>query len=626
MFCTPRHSPIRNKDIGSNGIGYPSSPIIGGSRVPFRTFEGQDELRNDIRPSRDCSHLSHYFSPSGDESAKAAEYDRQDKQGQFLEEKSRGNSEAYNESNQFHFSIYKWASKGVMLMMPAMRGNRSNAKDTSKIIPVPVEKGVNLAFPDNTTSTANNSSRFQCSGQDDVSSNGLNLVRMNKENQEAVLSEARARPSSNFDSDHTEGSEQVNKVQSGGREVHKGAEKEVQEPELKGLGSSDTAETQVHKPELKTLGSFLMCASDEPGKENIIEPTGQQDDFRRLKKLSSENAVGSGKEKISIGRKSVPKPIGRKPDLVQAETTKSNLLVAPLNSDYNMQGNRTKGKVKEFVKIFNQESSPKLTRDFDTTSHSSRRKESGLSKNEDTTTKAYRREKANNQDNIGTLTDTPSMADQIPKLTAKIHPVVKANDRKVCDSSSERNDTSDSSPGSLNDALENIEDSHCEELHVSCLRRKLSGSASLLSKEFHAKAHLEQLPEDEKESLHLQPNQDDIQIIDAKIRQWSHAKEENIRSLLSTLQYVTSPDCQSIPGAVKHHLTGNASEVVLWPESGWKPVPLVDIIEGSSVRRAYQKALLCLHPDKLQQRGAAVHQNSSMLRYSYMSVMGDLNI
>lgn len=44
---------------------------------------------------------------------------------------------------------------------------------------------------------------------------------------------------------------------------------------------------------------------------------------------------------------------------------------------------------------------------------------------------------------------------------------------------------------------------------------------------------------------------------------------------------------------------------VLWPESGWKPVPLVDIIEGNSVKRSYQKALLCLHPDKLQQKGAA---------------------
>lgn len=47
---------------------------------------------------------------------------------------------------------------------------------------------------------------------------------------------------------------------------------------------------------------------------------------------------------------------------------------------------------------------------------------------------------------------------------------------------------------------------------------------------------------------------------------------------------------------------------VLWPESGWKPVPLVDVIEGTAVKRSYQKALLCLHPDKLQQKGAASDQ------------------
>jgi hypothetical protein len=34
----------------------------------------------------------------------------------------------------------------------------------------------------------------------------------------------------------------------------------------------------------------------------------------------------------------------------------------------------------------------------------------------------------------------------------------------------------------------------------------------------------------------------------------------------------------------------------------------VNIIEGAGVKKAYQKALLCLHPDKLQQRGAAMHQ------------------
>ena len=47
---------------------------------------------------------------------------------------------------------------------------------------------------------------------------------------------------------------------------------------------------------------------------------------------------------------------------------------------------------------------------------------------------------------------------------------------------------------------------------------------------------------------------------------------------------------------------------VLWPGSGWKPVPLVDIIEGNAVKRSYQRALLYLHPDKLQQKGSTSEQ------------------
>ncbi|GKV04809.1 hypothetical protein SLEP1_g16916 [Rubroshorea leprosula] len=76
-----------------------------------------------------------------------------------------------------------------------------------------------------------------------------------------------------------------------------------------------------------------------------------------------------------------------------------------------------------------------------------------------------------------------------------------------------------------------------------------------------------------------------MQVIDSKIRQWWNGKLGNIRSLLSTLQYV------------------------LWTDSGWKPMPLMDIIEENAVKRSYQKALLCLHPDKLQQKGANLQQN-----------------
>ncbi|KAK7281444.1 hypothetical protein RIF29_09438 [Crotalaria pallida] len=72
--------------------------------------------------------------------------------------------------------------------------------------------------------------------------------------------------------------------------------------------------------------------------------------------------------------------------------------------------------------------------------------------------------------------------------------------------------------------------------------------------------------------------------LDRDIRLWSSGKETDIRLLLSSL----------------HH--------ILWPESGWYAVPIMSLIESSQVKKAYQKARLCLHPDKLQQRGATVLQ------------------
>lgn len=47
---------------------------------------------------------------------------------------------------------------------------------------------------------------------------------------------------------------------------------------------------------------------------------------------------------------------------------------------------------------------------------------------------------------------------------------------------------------------------------------------------------------------------------------------------------------------------------VLWPGSGWQPVSLTDLITGTSVKKAYRKATLCIHPDKVQQKGATLQQ------------------
>jgi hypothetical protein len=47
---------------------------------------------------------------------------------------------------------------------------------------------------------------------------------------------------------------------------------------------------------------------------------------------------------------------------------------------------------------------------------------------------------------------------------------------------------------------------------------------------------------------------------------------------------------------------------VLWPECGWRPVSLTDLITAAAVKKEYRKATLCIHPDKVQQKGANLQQ------------------
>ncbi|XP_050157368.1 auxilin-like protein 1 isoform X5 [Malus sylvestris] len=72
--------------------------------------------------------------------------------------------------------------------------------------------------------------------------------------------------------------------------------------------------------------------------------------------------------------------------------------------------------------------------------------------------------------------------------------------------------------------------------------------------------------------------------LDAEVKRWSSGKERNLRALLSTLQYILGPD------------------------SGWQPIPLTEIVTTVAVKKAYRKAALFVHPDKLQQRGASIQQ------------------
>ncbi|XP_057532725.1 auxilin-related protein 2 [Amaranthus tricolor] len=72
--------------------------------------------------------------------------------------------------------------------------------------------------------------------------------------------------------------------------------------------------------------------------------------------------------------------------------------------------------------------------------------------------------------------------------------------------------------------------------------------------------------------------------MDVEMKRWAAGKEGNLRALLSSLQ------------------------LVLAPELGWRPVTLTDLITSSQVKIAYKKAALCVHPDKVQQKGASLEQ------------------
>ena len=47
---------------------------------------------------------------------------------------------------------------------------------------------------------------------------------------------------------------------------------------------------------------------------------------------------------------------------------------------------------------------------------------------------------------------------------------------------------------------------------------------------------------------------------------------------------------------------------ILWEGSGWTPPGLTDLVEAPRVKKAYMRANLVVHPDKVRQKGGTVEQ------------------
>lgn len=248
---------------------------------------------------------------------------------------------------------------------------------------------------------------------------------------------------------------------------------------------------------------------------------------------------------------------------------KASFQCSPRNSGDSLGRNGVKGKVREFVKKLNQEASSKPITDSepsDPRSQSSRRKNAGSFRAEKgahvSATETDEQMHMDNANRKKMVPDASIMVDENPKQQQRRYSGLKTAIHK--------------SSGTTYVQKDSLASVSIPDDSVAALRDRQDS--------FQGNFVIEELSQEQSKQPQIDEDHDEIQVSDAKIRQWLSGKEGNIRSLLSTLQYV------------------------LWPESGWKPVPLVDIIEGNAVKRAYQKALLCLHPDKLQQKGAAVHQ------------------
>ncbi|KAK2994779.1 hypothetical protein RJ640_021011 [Escallonia rubra] len=539
VFGSSNRSPYKYKDGTSNGLSCPYPPNSLLSRFSSQAIEEQDDLRNDATTSFRTNSLSHEFSRRRSDELQYMAKDDETDVGGILKEEPKS-AEAPSNSSQFHFSIYKWAGIGVPMLMPLRGGNRSKLKEKGKIERCSSSseriRSDRIASEPWTASVHDPESIFL---NNDASGNEESFV-IKGEKQELASTHKGTESCPIVEDQVLKKADSVTleSVQCaignvlGNTIVRDHSEKSKPFPfpktglPVEGKKKNFTVTQEARKPELK-MHSLIHVEIEGQGNEDITRKTAVKENVVVVTKESHLNVGASD---------NVKKHDGKRINSNRGEVDKNSAQGAPKSSGANTARGGVKGAVKEFVKIFNQEPSPKPKFSVDTPSRSSRWKVI---------------------DTYGT--DHEARVDNKLDQSGKQDSPIKTTIHKNRDDSFSQKDTSPF-PESLLDTLGETDDFFQENFVI------------------------EELSHGEYEHLQTGEENEAIQVLDAKIRQWSNGKKGNVRSLLSTLQYV------------------------LWPESGWKPVPLMDIIEGSGVKRAYQRALLCLHPDKLQQKGASSNQ------------------
>ncbi|XP_047980795.1 J domain-containing protein required for chloroplast accumulation response 1 [Salvia hispanica] len=433
--------------------------------------------------------------------------------------------------NQFHFSIYKWAGRGAPVLMPLVLRNNLRSKDSVKC-------EVSAAAEPEPKSEPLRSER-------------AHDIKSRREKKQHAF-EAFYEPKLNTSVKE----EQLKSVDQVEKKVHVKISEEVKDEKARAEPvaaepeplRSEHAHNVKGRREKKQERDHVVEAFYEPKsntsvKEEQLKSVDQVEKKVHVKMSEEIKDEKARAQLVDGGSKKAKEKGGNGVDSNNAKAEKTT----KLGPAAEVKSGAVKGKVKDFVQIFNQDAVLRPEAD----ARGSRRWGNVGS------------EASSNQAKVQEKVDVDKKPDAPFKEAENLG----------------RNEAQQFSPRRISRSARSSSRLR-KSFSAGSLREDLRMPREKLDDPLEDTFEVQELPDD-NEADAPDESSEETKAIDAKIRQWSVGKKGNIRSLLSTLQYV------------------------LWAESGWKPVPLVDLIESTSVKRAYQKALLRLHPDKLQQKGAA---------------------
>lgn len=560
--ASAKTSPQRTRDGVAEYAYHSSTPM---SRFSGQSVRNNDLLQGDVFSVSHRSPLSRESS-FGPQEAVYFKDDGMEADHDLYHDAKK--SYSLDDSTQFHFSIHKWAGKGVPLVMFLRRkrsGSKLNDKNmiwrssspTASVGDEPLAGEVdtldNSLFSDKIAGLSAASGEKQEMKEDAFIANGNTGDILDTRGIVGKEIPAVAQPmtlAGLLSVDIEAPQDMTPKSQE--------EEEEQEEEEVSTYESKKSAREEVER---RVLGGALNTAMSDRLSACSVEP-----DIADEKGSIASYTVVEVQGEEGFEEKKDVKTI----DIIGVSSNEERENFVPQQelkaSGIDEGKNRAPGRVKDFVKIFNQDSGPKPKITAKDNNRSSRPRERSVLKVEHASPSKQNSVRTHDVDKnqARTLAITPNASEtRKPSMkqqsdvrnASETHKPSMKSANKAPEACSTQHDYSTQTTEPIPEVFEDsVLDIDVEEILM--------------------------LPEEVEKPSVVSKDQEENEVTASKIIKWSKGKEGNIRALLSTLQYV------------------------LWPNSGWKTVALVDIIEANAVKRAYQKAMLCLHPDKLQQRGA----------------------